>query len=176
MMTQNEIRNSIQYAKDLAKAEKELGIVPWVSISFEINSGPTKPNIPLYRIDLPRHMLERWSWVINWRRAKLICRYPRKNISTYYSYYDKNTSLNTGFKSLLYILASTKAQVTKVKRMIQQYIDYNRRNNLFFNAETDEQLCKAHIKLKKKEENVEKMLIRLKEEVEQHKNTTYGTE
>ena len=176
MMTLSEIEDSVQYAKDLAKAERELAIEHWVYISFEIQKEPLNPNIPLHQIDLPRYMLDRWMWIINWRQAKLICKYPRENIRVFYSYYDKRTGLDTGFRSLLSCLAASKAQVTRVKRIIDGYIDYERHNNLFFNEETDEKLMKGRMKLKQKEENVEKMLVKLKEEVEQHKKTKNGTE
>lgn len=169
MMRHKEIDEWTQYAKDLAKAERELKIEHWVCISFEIQTGTGIANIQLHHLDLPRHMLDRWLWVINWRRAKFICQYPKENVLTYFSYYDKKTGLDTGFNSLLYCLSATKAQVTKVERRMAEYIEYNRQNNIFFDEETDEQLLKVSDKLNQKKLNVEKMLLQLKEEVEQHR-------
>jgi len=59
----------MQYAKDLAKAERELKIEQWVSISLE-RKIPNGYNEKLYRYDIPRHMLDKWRWVIHWRQAK----------------------------------------------------------------------------------------------------------
>lgn len=159
---QEDIGDYWQYAKDLAKAERELKIEQWVFLSFEYRNGKGE-NIRLHHIDIPRRMLERWQWLIKWREAKLICENPKCNIWVYHSYYDKRTGLETGFNTLLSSLASRKAQVTKIKREIEKYITFNTRNNLFFNADTDEMLNKAKDKLKQKEANVEAML----KEVEQ---------
>ena len=69
---------------------------------------------------------------------------------TYYSYYDKRTGLNTDFNSLLPKLTSTKAQITIAERKEQEYLQYQRQNNLFFDEQTDEQLIKFRKELSKK--------------------------
>jgi len=74
----------MQYAKDLAKAERELKIEHWVYITFEIRHKEGHREV-LHKIDLPRYMVKRWQWLIEWRRAKLVCKYPRKNICVYTS-------------------------------------------------------------------------------------------
>ncbi|WP_255495441.1 hypothetical protein [Dysgonomonas sp. 521] len=76
----------MQYAKDLAKAEWELKIEHWVYITFEIRHQDGHREI-LHKIDLPREMADRWRWVIEWRRAKLVCKYPRKQIMIYHCAY-----------------------------------------------------------------------------------------
>ena len=77
-----------EYAKELAKAERELQIGHWVRISIEYRdeAGDT---VRLHSYDLPRELHERYRWVVRWREARLQCLYPRKHIHTYYSYYDK---------------------------------------------------------------------------------------
>jgi hypothetical protein len=167
--------NYIQYAKDLAKAERELKIENWVSISIE-RRLPDRTNEKLYRYNLPRDMLERWMWVINWRRAKLQCKYPRSHIATYQHYYDKRTGLETGFDSLLCKLSAAKAQITKVERAIAGYVEFQTGNNMFFNPETDEMLEKAKRKLKQKNRNYDNLLALLEKEVNaQTKNHSYRT-
>lgn len=98
-----------EYAKELAKAERELQIGHWVRISIEYRdeAGDT---VRLHSYDLPRELHERYRWVVRWREARLQCLYPRKHIHTYYSYYDKRTGLRTGFNSCLSRLSTAKAQ------------------------------------------------------------------
>jgi hypothetical protein len=61
----------IQYAKDVAQAERELKIEQWAGISFEVIRRGDGNRQVLHRTDIPRRMLERWLWVIEWRTAKL---------------------------------------------------------------------------------------------------------
>jgi hypothetical protein len=158
----------MQYAKDIAKAEKELEIEHWVHISFQArNASGTVER--LHEIDLPRHMMERWQWVINWRHAKLVCQHPRKNIMVYHSYYDKRSGLITGFGSLIGQVTAAKAQITKVERAIAQYIEHETRNNLFFNAVTDERLLKAKTKLEQKKQNYVTIYNVLRREIDKHR-------
>ncbi|MDH6308855.1 hypothetical protein M2451_001421 [Dysgonomonas sp. PFB1-18] len=159
----------MQYAKDLAKAERELKIEHWVYITFEIRHQDGHREI-LHKIDLPREMVDRWRWIIEWRRAKLVCKYPRKKIEVYHCAYDKRTGLQTGFDFLLSKIASAKVQITKVERKITNYIDYMTHNDLFFNIETDEQLLKANGKLEQKRKNYNEAYAILQAEVEKHKN------
>lgn len=56
--------------------------------------------------------------------------------------------------SCLSKLISAKAQVTKAERMMREYIEHNRQNNLFFDEETDEDLVKFKEKLERKKANV----------------------
>ena len=100
----------------------------YISIEYKEKNGE---RIVLYHYDLPRELHERYRWVIRWREAKLLCQYPKKNIHTYYSYYDKRTGLNTVFNSLLSKLTSAKAQITIAERKKQEYLQYQRQNNLF---------------------------------------------
>jgi hypothetical protein len=159
----------MQYAKDLAKARWELKIERWVALSIEIVKQGN--SIKLYRYDLPEEVYERRRWVVRWRQSRYQCLYPREYISLYHSYYDKRSGLEMGFNTSLSKLTSAKAWVTRIERAIEKYIEYNRTNNLFFCAETDEQLKKANKKLAQKKDNVENLLLQVKEEVLAHKNT-----
>lgn len=167
-MAQENMDDWMQYAKDLAKAERELEIEHWVYITFEIRQEDRSREV-LHKIDIPRNMLDRWQWLIDWRRAKLVCKYPRKKVGAYYCSYDKRTGLQTGFDFLLSKVAAAKAQITKVERMIAQYTEYMTLNDLFFDIETDEKLLKAYSKLEQKKNNYKKMYDILQAEVIKHK-------
>ncbi|MDU1906574.1 MAG: hypothetical protein E6772_17545 [Dysgonomonas sp.] len=99
-MAQKNMDDWMQYAKYLAKAEHELKIEHWVYITFEIRHQDGHKEV-LHKIDLPRDMVDRWQWLIEWRRAKLVCKYPRKRIAVYNCVYEKRTGLQTGFNFLL---------------------------------------------------------------------------
>lgn len=163
-MKQENIHDWLEEAKDLAKAERELEIEHWVKISFQLRNGYDNYET-LHVIDIPRAMLERWRWLIKWRMAKYTCQYPREEINMYYHYYDKRTGLETGFNTLLSCLAATKAQVTRIKRITEQYIIQETQNNLFFDPTTDERLQKIRAKLKQKYANMEAMEKKVEEEV-----------
>lgn len=118
------------YAKDMAKAEKELEIQQWIIISF-YRTTERGDKVTFFRYDLPRQIADRYSWVIQWRRAKLVCQYPKGNISHSYSLYDKRSGEDYSFGSCLSSLAVAKAQVAKRERMIREYIGWQKQNNLF---------------------------------------------
>jgi hypothetical protein len=170
-MAQEKIDDFMQYAKDIAKAERELGIEHWVYVTFEIRDEDRNREV-LHTIDIPRPMLDRWRWLIEWRKAKLICKYPRKGIEVYHCYYDKRSGLQTGMNFILSKVASAKAQITKVERNIARYIDYKKHNDLFFNIDTDEQLLKVYGKLEQKKENYQKIYAMLQEEIRKYKENS----
>lgn len=157
----------IQYAKDMAKAEKELKIEQWVIISF-YRTTERGEKVPLFKYDLPRKVADKYDWVIQWRRAKLICQFPKGNVTHTYCLYDKRSGEDYSFGSCLSSLASVKAQVTKMERRIKEYIEWQKQNNLFFNEQTDEMLQKAVTKLKIKKKNVLETETRLLQKVEKH--------
>lgn len=167
-MAQEKMDSWWEYARELAKAERELKIEKWVYISIEYKEDNGE-RIVLYHYDLPRELYERYRWVIRWREAKLLCQYPKKNIHTYYSYYDKRTGLNTDFNSLLSKLTSTKAQITIAERKEQKYLQYQRQNNLFFDEQTDEQLIKFRKKLSKKRQQYKEHITKIYKEAKRHK-------
>lgn len=158
----------IQYARDMAKAERELEIEIWVIISF-YRKDSNDENIPIFRYDLPKKLADKYSWVIDWRKAKLVCQYPRGNVSHTYCLYDRHSGEDYSFGSDLSRLAAAKAQVTKVQRTIREYINWQKQNNLFFDEDKDEMLSKARNKLKIKEENVRQAEYRLRKKVESYR-------
>ena len=90
----------MEYARELARAERELRIERWVFISIECKDDAGNP-VRLHSYDLPRELHERYRWVVRWREARLQCLYPKRQISTYYSYYDRRTGLRIDFNSSL---------------------------------------------------------------------------
>ena len=94
----------MQYAKDMAKAEKELKIEQWVIISFyRVTERGEK--VPLFKYDLPRRVADKYDWVILWRKAKLTCRYPRGKVTYTYYLYDRHSGEDYSFGSCLSSLA-----------------------------------------------------------------------
>ena len=170
-MRQESADDFIQMAKDFAKAERELGVQKWVSICIDrVDENGNREQI--FNYDLPREVYERRVWVINWRRAKIVCKYPKDHVNCCFSFYDKRLGNNPKFISGLRTLASAKAQVTKVQRKIDEYIAYNKANNLFFDENTDDDLLKTREKLAIKMANVKAAEERLKQKIKQVKEET----
>ncbi|MCD7908478.1 MAG: hypothetical protein LUH04_12515 [Clostridium sp.] len=153
----------------LKKVEKDLNVENWVKYSFYIDN-PDHTRRILYFYDIPVPMFERWLWVIRWRRSKLICQYPRKTIKTDYHRYDKNTGLETGYKSQLGELVSIKCRIIKIENAMKEYISYWLVNNLFFDEETDELLVKARNMLKGLNLKTEMLRQEIMQETEKLKN------
>ena len=153
----------MQYARDMAKAEKELEIELWVIISF-YRTTEQGGKVLLFRYDLPRKVADKYDWVVRWRRARLTCQYPKGNVTHTYCLYDRHSGEDYSFGSCLSSLAAAKAQVTRMERRIREYTAWQKQNNLFFDEQTDEMLQKAVAKLKIKKENVITAMGRLDEQ------------
>ena len=148
MGKQESVSDFYQYAKDLAKAEKDLKVDRWVEVTLYY--GYADKQVSLYHYNLPREMYFRYQWVIRWRMAKLQCQYPKQIIGISLYHYDKRSGESMGLNSCLSKLISAKAQVTKAERMMKNYIEQNRQNNMFFDENTDEELVKFREKLERK--------------------------
>lgn len=148
MGKQESLSDYFQFAKDLAKAEKELKIENWVQISICYGYG--HQSVILYTYDLPREVYERRMWVIRWRVAKLQCQYPKQIVSTSLYFYDKRSGESMEVSGCLSKLISAKAQITKAERRMNEYIEHNRQSNMFFDENTDEELVKFREKLERK--------------------------
>ena len=125
----------MQYARDMAKAEKELEIELWVIISF-YRTTEQGGKVLLFRYDLPRKVADKYDWVVRWRRAKLTCQYPKGNVTHTYCLYDRHSGEDYSFGSCLSSLAAAKAQVTRMERRIREYTAWQKQNNLFFDKRT----------------------------------------
>lgn len=167
-MAKERIDDWFEMAKELTKAERELKIEHWVNITF-VRTDKERNKKCLHVIDLPRHMLDRWQWLIDWRKAKFICEHPRERIDTYYCYYDKRSGCELGYNSLLSRVTAAKAQITRTKRAIKEYVEDMTQNNMFFNPETDEILCKAKKKLEQKHQKYNELYANLQQQIEKRK-------
>ena len=148
MGKQESMGDWFQMAKDYAKAEKELKVKQWVEVT--IYYGYAEKQVSLYHYNLPREMYFRYEWVIRWRMAKLQCQYPKQIIGISLYHYDKRSGESIELNSCLSKLISAKAKITKAERRMNEYIEYNRQNNLFFDENTDEELVKFREKLERK--------------------------
>lgn len=74
------------------------------------------------------------------------------------------------FDSCLRKLISAKAKVSKAEKMMREYIEYNRQNNLFFDENTDEELVKFRDKLERKKLECAECEKRLEQLVERRRN------
>lgn len=168
MGKQESMDDWFQMAKDLAKAERELKIEQWVEVT--IYYGYAEKQVSLYHYNLPREMYFRYQWVIRWRVARLQCQYPRNDVYTSFYYYDKRSGESLEVSSCLSKLISAKAQITKAKRRMNEYIEHNRQSNLFFDENTDEELVKFREKLERKKLECAECEKRLELLVERRRN------
>ena len=168
MGKQESMEDWFQMAKDYAKAEKELKIEKWVQISICYGNG--HQSATLYTCDFPREVYERRMWVIRWRVARLQCQHPRNDVYTSFYYYDKRSGESLEVSSCLSKLISAKAQITKAERRMNEHIEHNRQNNMFFDENTDEELVKFKEKLECKKLECEECEKRLEQLVEKRRN------
>lgn len=153
-----------EIVKAYAKAERELGIKVYcvLCICKKVNGK----KVALHRYDLPREILQRRRWVINWRMAKLTCTDPRAHIYETLSFYDKTSGETYGFNSDLSRLTALKGRITLQENRIKDYIEANK-GNLFFDETNDPQLVKVRRKLERARKNVADAEARLRTKVEQ---------
>lgn len=164
---QEDVSDWIEEAREFAKAERELQIERWVYITIEYRSEDFR-RIVLFQYDLPRENYERRRWVIRWRQARCQCLHPRDTVQICHSYYDKRTGLRTDYNSCLSKLAASKAQITLAKKKEQEYLAYQKQNNLFFDESTDENLVKFREKLNRKEESCSLLYQTIQDAVREH--------
>lgn len=148
-MAQENMGDWMEYAREYAKIQREMKIEKWVYISIEYRTKEGE-RVVLFRYDLPRDVYERRQWVVRWRHARLLCQYPRENVQTYFSYYDRRTGLSMDFGSALSRLSAAKTQITIARRKEREYLEDRRQNDLFFIEEEDEMLAKFRRKLQAK--------------------------
>lgn len=72
--------------------------------------------------------------------------------------------------SCLSRLVSAKSQITKAERRMNEYIEHNRQNNMFFDESTDEELVKFREKLERKKLECAECEKRLEQLVEKRRN------
>lgn len=147
----NPAADYLQYAREQAKAERELEVERWVRISIERGNGSQCTTLHTY--ELPAAMLERWSWVIRWRVARYTCQQPKVPVHTIYSYEYRYRGERVGWQEDINTLVAAKAMLTKRQRAIEAYVA-SQQGNMFFDPTSDETLMKAKAKLKRAEADV----------------------
>lgn len=155
-----------ELARDYARAESELGVQHWVFIEFtrDMEDGTSER---IFSYNLPREVYERRRWVVRWREAALVCRFPRSSVKVYHSYYDRRLGNDVSLTTDLRKLVSAKAQVTKARRKMDEYVSWNRANNLFFDEDTDEELARFREKLARKVSGVQDAENRMRQKIEE---------
>ena len=88
---------------------------------------------------------------------------------TSFYHYDKRSGESLEVSSCLSKLISVKAQITKAERRMNEFIEYSRKNNMFFDENTDEELVKFRNKLERKKTECAECEKRLELLVERRK-------
>lgn len=129
----------IEDAKIEAAIEKSMKIEKWVKVNitaFPPDTTDRSKEVILHTYDLPRHMWQKYNWVIDWRMAKCKCKHPKLHVTIVLGFYDKKSGLELGFGTLISRLISLKANVTKWNNRLITYKERNKMD-LFFNEGTD---------------------------------------
>lgn len=160
----SEISSFFKYGKAYDMAMKDLKAEHWVFITLETKINRVKK--VLYQYDIPVKMRERWDWVIEWRRSKLNCMYPKSGVRAYYSFYyrvenEEMKEYNDCIKSLI----ALKAKITLQENNIKKYLEAHK-NELFFDPENDEQLIRIKKRLEIAKIKVQNTQIKLNDIVQ----------
>lgn len=166
---QESLQDYFLMAKEIAREERNLGIGHWDGISIEREGDKVGEYVRLYHYDLPRRVAEKYDWVIRWRAARLQCQYPRYCVRVYHSPYKKVMGVNIGMQKDIDTFVAAKAQYTKQRRTLDEYISKQKASNMFFNEDTDQEVVRFKAKLERKKENIEQAEARLIEKVKQCK-------
>ena len=167
---QESLTDYYQMAKEIAKVEKELNIEQWDFVTIERNGDMVGESVRLYSYNLPRRLAEKYEWVFRWRMARLQCQYPRYIVTVRHGLYKKVMGENIGMQKDIDVFVAAKAKLTKQERVLNEYIAYQKANNIFYDEMTDEQTIKVKAKLVRKKENVEQAEARMIEKVKQCQN------
>lgn len=154
-----------EFVRDYTRAEAELGVQHWVFIEFTRDMGDGTSE-RIFSYNFPREVYERRRWVVRWREAVLVCRFPRANVSRFCSYYDRRLGNDVRLTDDLRRLVAAKAQVTRARRKLEEYVAWNRANNLFFDEGTDEELARFRAKLARKVAGVAAAEERMRRKIE----------
>jgi hypothetical protein len=148
--------------------EKELNVNRWVVVSIGYRSRDYKsPDVLLFKYDIPVYLREKYDWVIRWRAARIQCQYPKQDICTWYTNYDKKTSLRLGHDSLYTRIISAKAWLTRARNKVKKY-EEERNKTLFHDFENDPIWLDAMQKVKAKEERLADLQEVLRTETEKY--------
>ena len=162
---QESVSDWMELAKAYDKAEREQEVTPYVIVSLRNK----KTGVELYRYDIPREMFWKYSWVIDWRAARLLCQNPREGIAHVLSFYDKKSGLDYGFGSLISKLTSAKANATIAGNKLQAYIA-SQAGNMFFDEGNDEIATKFKAKISHYNSKAKELEQEIKAKVQQYES------
>lgn len=150
------------------QVEKELNVNRWVIVSIGYRSRDYRtPDVLLYKYNIPVYLKEKYNWVIRWRTAKIQCQHPKEDICTWYTNYDKRTSLRLEHDSLYTKIISAKAWLTRAKNKVKKY-EEERNKTLFQDFENDPIWLDAMQKVKAKENKLTHLQEVLRIETEKY--------
>lgn len=144
-----------EYSQTIDKVQKELNVQPYCKVSIT-RKKPDGELEKLYEYDLPRKMVWEYNWVIEWRKARFVCKYPRDKVSLSFHFYDKTSGLEIGYQTLLSKKVAAKALITKYTNLRTRYIE-DKEKELFFVPETDEVLKRLNAKIRRAEQKFEEI-------------------
>lgn len=91
-------------------------------------------------------------------------------MSRFCSYYDRRLGNDVRLTDDLRRLVAAKSQVSRARRKVEEYVAWNRANNLFFDEATDEDLARFRAKLARKVAGVEAAEERMRRKIWNLKN------
>lgn len=148
-----------EYESIVTKINEELNIRPYCKVAI-IRKKPDGGTDILYEYDLPREMVWKYNWVLEWRKARFVCRYPRDHVSMNFHFYDKTSGLELGYQTLLSQKIAAKALMTKYRNVRNRYVE-EKRKELFFDPETDCNLKKIDAKILRAEQRIEEISAKI---------------
>lgn len=155
-----------EMAKYIAAAERELEVERWMYVAIERRTDVPHEREVLWVYDLPMWVYDRWRWVISWREARLICRYPRNDVTTFFSPYSKVQGENIGMQADISKLIAAKARLTKHKRLLRDYLEAHK-DDIFFDEASDVQLRLAREKVAASEQSIKDAEARMRAKIEE---------
>lgn len=160
--------SALEFAKAVAKAEKSLQLKQYVRFIF-YRRTIDEQSIEIFRYELPVDMVRRWGWVIQWRRAYLICKYPRDRVYDIFSTYYLHDGKDWGFNDDLKRLVALKSKLTLQERNVAEYLA-SKKYDMFFNEKEDIQLQKILERVKRAKQNILDAERRLSDKVKQYQS------
>ena len=159
-----------EMARQIAKVEKELGMERWVRLEILMETsrsekGATEQRMAFY--DLPVEVYLRREWVIRWRAARIQCQHPRNTVRTFSDYYRRMKGNDMGMQKDIDTFTRAKAQVTIQRKNLEAYIEAQR-YNMFFNEAEDPTLQQVKAKLAEREQQVKDAEQRLIQKVKEY--------
>lgn len=160
------------------KAQKELNIQPYCEVTITRKKADGELEV-LYTYDLPREMVWKYNWVLEWRKARFVCKYPKDHVDLRFHFYDKSSGLDIGYQTLLSQQIAAKALITKYRNLKTRYVE-EKEKELFFDPETDYILDKIDSKIRRAEQKFDEISEEVKSQttkvtnVQRHKDCGVG--